>query len=45
MQRLCDRRRLGAREMQRLSAEARTLVDEWLQAGWLHCAQGEDDDA
>lgn len=45
MRRLADRRRLGARDVGRLSVEARALVGEWLQAGWLHVAEGDVDDA
>jgi len=36
MRRLADRRRLGAREVAALSAEARELLDQWAQSGWLH---------
>ncbi|MDP9045133.1 MAG: cupin domain-containing protein, partial [Pseudomonadota bacterium] len=35
MRRLADRRRLGVREQVALSAEARALVADWLDAGWL----------
>jgi 50S ribosomal protein L16 3-hydroxylase len=35
MRRLADARRLTASEVQRLSGEARTLVAQWLEAGWL----------
>lgn len=35
MRRLADRRRLEAREVAALSAEARDLLGEWLAAGWL----------
>lgn len=38
MQRLADRRVLSAVERRRLSPSARTLVDDWLQAGWLEVA-------
>jgi 50S ribosomal protein L16 3-hydroxylase len=44
IRRLCDLRHLGSRDTARLSAEARTLVGEWLQAGWLHIVEGEADD-
>lgn len=44
IRRLCDQRRLDARDVLRLSAEARGLVGEWTQAGWLHLAEGEADD-
>jgi 50S ribosomal protein L16 3-hydroxylase len=36
MRRLADSRRLHARELQRLSADARDLLGAWLHAGWLH---------
>ena len=36
MRRLADLRRLTAREMQALGGDARGLVDEWAEAGWLH---------
>lgn len=39
---LADRRELDARTISRSSAEARTLLDAWAQAGWLH---GISDDA
>jgi 50S ribosomal protein L16 3-hydroxylase len=45
MRRLCDRRRLDGRDVRRLSAGARALVGEWLEAGWLHGAEGGDNDA
>ncbi len=35
MRRLADRRGLNAREVDALSSEAQTLLDEWLAAGWL----------
>jgi 50S ribosomal protein L16 3-hydroxylase len=35
MRRLADRRRLSAVEVERLSAGARALLDEWVGAGWL----------
>ncbi len=44
IQRLCDQRHLSAHDAARLSAEAHALVGEWLQAGWLHAAEGEADD-
>ncbi len=37
MQQLADQRRLGASDLARLSAPARALVAQWLDAGWL-CA-------
>jgi 50S ribosomal protein L16 3-hydroxylase len=36
MHRLADRRGLRASELRRLSKGARGLVDEWIEAGWLH---------
>jgi 50S ribosomal protein L16 3-hydroxylase len=36
VRRLADRRALAARELARLSPEARALVEEWRRAGWLH---------
>lgn len=45
MRRLCDRRGLAAQDMARLSAEALALVSEWLEAGWMHVARGETNDA
>lgn len=41
MRTLADRRQLGARAIARSSAEARTALDAWAQAGWLHAMQGE----
>ena len=39
MRRLADERVLSAAQWRRLSAPARELLSEWLQAGWLHeCA-------
>ncbi|MES2100259.1 MAG: cupin domain-containing protein [Pseudomonadota bacterium] len=35
MRRLADRRRLDARELAALSADARELLAEWLASGWL----------
>ena len=35
MRRLADRRSLKARELAQLSADARILLSEWLDAGWL----------
>jgi 50S ribosomal protein L16 3-hydroxylase len=35
---LCDRRRLGAAEISRLSPQASTLLDAWAQAGWMRSA-------
>jgi 50S ribosomal protein L16 3-hydroxylase len=36
MRRLADRRALSAAECQRLSADARLLLGQWREAGWLH---------
>ena len=36
MRRLADARQLSATERQRLSAPARDLLAQWLQAGWAH---------
>lgn len=36
---LADRRALKGAELARFSAEARALVDEWAEDGWLHAAQ------
>ncbi len=36
MRRLADARRLTLRDVQSLSADARELVAQWAQAGWLH---------
>lgn len=41
MRQLADQRHLGAPEVSRLSPVARTLVAEWLDAGWLHTTGGE----
>jgi len=35
---LADARRLGAADLARLSADARALLDDWAEAGWLHPA-------
>lgn len=42
LRRLADERALAARDVARLSAQARRGVGEWLAAGWLH-AEGDDD--
>ena len=34
--RLADRRVLCAREVEALSGEARELIGQWAEAGWLH---------
>jgi 50S ribosomal protein L16 3-hydroxylase len=39
MRRLADHRRLAARELLSLSAEARALLDEWCAAGWLQLTE------
>ncbi|MDR0457426.1 MAG: cupin domain-containing protein [Burkholderiaceae bacterium] len=36
MRRLADRRTLTAAECKRLSADARELIGQWREAGWLH---------
>jgi len=36
MRQLADQRRMHARELQRLSADALDLLGDWLHAGWLH---------
>ncbi len=36
MRSLADCRELGAKEMQRLTRDARRLIEEWARAGWLH---------
>ncbi|MFT4267905.1 MAG: cupin domain-containing protein [Xenophilus sp.] len=36
MRQLADRRRLGASQLRRASAEARALLADWCEAGWLH---------
>lgn len=36
MAQLADRRRLSARQLRSLSADARALVDDWVGDGWLH---------
>lgn len=41
MRRLADRRALDARDMLRLGDDARTLVLEWVRAGWLRQAADE----
>lgn len=35
MRRLADRRALDRTQLELLSPEARTLLDDWLAAGWL----------
>ncbi|WP_298824798.1 cupin domain-containing protein [uncultured Piscinibacter sp.] len=42
MRRLADRRELGSRELAALSDDARGLLEQWAQAGWIHAvAEGE----
>lgn len=41
LERLADRRRLAPTEVSRLSAQARSTLDEWAAAGWL---EGDADD-
>ncbi|WP_284620446.1 JmjC domain-containing protein [Aquabacterium humicola] len=36
MRQLADQRRLDARAWARASADARALLDDWAEAGWLH---------
>lgn len=36
MRRLCDERWLNAQDLARTSAEARSLLQTWNEAGWLH---------
>jgi 50S ribosomal protein L16 3-hydroxylase len=37
MQRLADERGLDARQVQRASEGAKALLQDWFEAGWLHC--------
>ena len=39
MRRLADRRSLGAHELKGLSNEARALLGDWSESGWLHTAE------
>ncbi len=41
MRQLADRRMLSAGQVGSLSEEARGLLDEWVQAGWLRRVEGE----
>ena len=41
LQALAHARRLGAREVARLGASARAVLDDWLEAGWLHPDAGD----
>lgn len=42
MRQLADRRELGSRELAALSDDARGLLEQWAQAGWVHAvAEGE----
>lgn len=43
MQQLADQRRLMAADFARLSEDARSLLSDWAEAGWLH-AEGDDDE-
>jgi len=43
MRRLSDERRLATHELMMLSPQARALVDEWAQAGWLRSKESEHD--
>jgi 50S ribosomal protein L16 3-hydroxylase len=43
MRELADRRRLSAAAWRGLSTDARELVDDWAQAGWLHAQEDRDD--
>ena len=36
MRQLADERRLADRDLSRLGPQARALIDDWAQAGWLH---------
>jgi 50S ribosomal protein L16 3-hydroxylase len=38
MHRLADRRALGSRDVARLGTDARELLSQWVEAGWLHAA-------
>ena len=38
MRALADERRLTAAQVQRASADARALLQDWFEAGWLHAA-------
>jgi 50S ribosomal protein L16 3-hydroxylase len=40
MRRLADARRLAPAEAAGLSEEARELVAQWAEAGWLHEVEG-----
>jgi 50S ribosomal protein L16 3-hydroxylase len=41
MRRLADRRSLEAKRFALLSPDARSLLDQWARAGWLHADEGE----
>jgi 50S ribosomal protein L16 3-hydroxylase len=45
MRTLADRRGLSAAQLQRASDDARALVGEWAQAGWLHADHDDQEDA
>ena len=36
MRRLADQRMLGPRDLEAASADARALLEDWCEAGWLH---------
>ena len=36
MRRLADRRRLDARDLQKVSEDALALLGDWCEAGWVH---------
>ena len=42
MARLADRRRLEAADIERLSPDARELLDDWLRQGWLRWTEVDD---
>ena len=42
LRRLADRRRLSARDERVMSDEARAVVQDWIDAGWIH--QGENEE-
>lgn len=41
MRALADRRRLASSELARASGEARALIENWREAGWLHTVETE----
>lgn len=42
MRRLADRRALSARDVQRASDDAQSLLGDWFEAGWLHLDAADD---